>query len=206
MIQSMLGASSPECGVVINSTHWSKLWVGHTSLSNLIQDALKLHSIWTTTFLVYIPTSAEVSSAGAPTSVTTATDTYGFQNTLMFHVLSWFVVPPKNLNGGTFTNVIGLSESILYFMNIINVGWSFPFPTSSGCCTKGTSTYAFPHHFLSHIMCPCCIVTECHTPTSYFSGQFHNIHLHCKNLARPLCTTWGKFYSDSNLFQSISIL
>ena len=60
--------------ILRQSNHWSTLWVVHTSPSELIHDASKLHSIWNTTFLVSIPISNKASSIITPTFVTNSTD------------------------------------------------------------------------------------------------------------------------------------
>ena len=78
MIQSMLGTSSPDDGLVSQSTHWSTLWVFHTSPRDFTQDASPSHSMWITKFMVFIPISSKASSTDIPTVDITANDLYGY--------------------------------------------------------------------------------------------------------------------------------
>ena len=136
MSHSMLGTSSPDDGLVSQYTYWSTLWVGHNSPSYFTQDDSTSHSIWITTFLVFIPISTKASSTGIPTGVITYTDIYGYQDTCMLHFLTWLVGTPINLTGGIITSVIGLSAPISSLVNR-NTGWcSFLSFTISECAAK----------------------------------------------------------------------
>ena len=117
MIKLILGTSYPDDGLVSESTHWSKFWIGHNSPSDLTQDTSPLHSIWITTFLAFIPILAKTYSTGTPTVVITATNIYGYQSPCLMPVLSCVMGTHINLTGVIFATETNLSTSIFYFVN-----------------------------------------------------------------------------------------
>ena len=121
--QSMLVTSSPDDGLVSQSTQWSTLRVGHTYPSDFTQGASPSHSIWITALLELIPMSDNASSTGTPMAVTTSIDISGSQASLMLTFLTWFYGPPINLAGGIFVTGTGSSSSILYFFNRTTGRW-----------------------------------------------------------------------------------
>ena len=122
--QSMLGTSSPDDGLVNQSTNWSTIWVVYTYPSDFTQYASLLHSIRITKFVVFIPISAKPFSTGIHTVVITSTDLSGSQDYCILPVLLCFVGPPINLTGGIITTGIVLSLPISYFLNRTTVWWS----------------------------------------------------------------------------------
>ena len=123
----MLGVYSFGSDLVSHPSNCSTILVVRTSPSDFNEDASYSHSKWTTTFLEFTPISSSVSPTGTINCVTNTTDIYGYQATFTNPVLKWFVGPPKNINGWRFTTGTGFSISILYVVNINNVGWYVPF-------------------------------------------------------------------------------
>ena len=138
-----MGNSYLDDGLVRQSTYWFTLWVVHTSTNNFTQDASLSHSIWMTTFLVFIPISSKYSSNGTPTMVIKDTDLYASQDPCMLPVLSWLVGPPINLTGGIFTTGTGLSAFIWSFVNRTTGWWSAPSFTIAYFSANETSVDAF---------------------------------------------------------------
>ena len=175
MIQSMLGTSSPDGGLVIQYTHWYKLWVGHTYPSELTQDSLSSYSIWITTFLYFIPVSDKSSSTGTPTVVITDTNISGYQAPCKLPVLGCFLLPPINLTGGKFTTGTVLYVSILSFVNGTTGRCSAPSFKNDECAAsvlrRTLILMHYPHNFPSTILLLCFTATlYCTTTSSLLSG------------------------------------
>ena len=64
MRQSMLGTYCHDYGLLIQSTHWYIIWVGHNCPSDITYYSSTSHSIWITTFLGFIPISGNPSVVG----------------------------------------------------------------------------------------------------------------------------------------------
>ena len=176
MGQSMLGTYSPGNGLVIQYTHYSTLWVGHTSPSDFTQYASPSHSIRITPFLVLIPIPAKAYYYDIPTVLITNTDLSGSQDLCMFPIILCLVVPPIKLTSGIITTGTGSSASILSFVNIITVWWSDISFTIAERDAKANYVMNYPCHCPSTILWLCCIVTACHTPTkSFLSGDILRI-------------------------------
>ena len=139
----MFGGYSSVDGLVIHYTHWFPIWFGHSYFSHLTHTALQSHSKWNNNFLSFMTIYYNASSTGIPTSAANNICISLSQVTFMLLVLPWFVVSPTNLNGGIFTNKMGFSAPILYFVNINNGGWSLPFFNSANCAAKETYVYDF---------------------------------------------------------------
>ena len=166
MSQSMLVTYSPNDELVIQSTHWSTLLIGHTHPSNFIQDASPSHSIWITTFLVFIPISAKSSSAGITTVMITATYISGSQDPCMLTFLPCLVGPHINLTGGRITTGTGLSAHILFFWIEPLAGGPLFLLPFLGVIPRTLLLMHHPNHFPSTIICICCITTWYCTTTS----------------------------------------
>ena len=194
--QSMLVTSSPDDGLVIQSTHWSTLWVGHTYPSEFTQDDSPSLSIWITAFLVFIPIQVKASSTGIPIVVITDFDISGSQDTCILTVLPCIVGPPIKLTGGRIITGTGLYGPILSFLNNATDWWSAHFFTMSECAAKDTSIGLFSTSFYLHNSVALLYLNS----TSYYhiipSGRRHIKNLCCNNLARHMCTTWGTLASN----------
>ena len=111
------GTSSSGPCLVIHSTHWSTLWVGHTSSSDLIQAASQPYFKWTTEFLVSLSISVKDYSIGTPNSVATATNISEYQDSFMLPISIWFLGSPTKIYGGIFPTAIGFYASIIFCVN-----------------------------------------------------------------------------------------
>ena len=200
--QSMLGTSSINYGLVSQSTHWYTLWVGHTYPRNFTQDTSPSHSIWITTFLVFITISAKSSSTGIHTVVITATDISGYQDNYMLPVIPWLVETPINLTGGRIINGKGFSAPILYFDNKTTGWWSATYFTMAECATKDTSVDELSTSFYTHDSVALFYRERMSHSYIILAGRCHITNWYCNNSVRHLCTTWGTLASDSKNFCS----
>ena len=83
----MLGAYSPDDGLVSQSIHLYTLWVGRTSPSDIKQCVSPSQSILITIFLLFIPISDKASSIFTPIAVITATDPYRSRDPCILSIL-----------------------------------------------------------------------------------------------------------------------
>ena len=83
----MLGTSYTDDGLVIQSTHCSRIWVVHIYPSELTHYYLSPHSILITPFLTFITISSKASFTGTPTVVIKATNISGSQYPCMMPVI-----------------------------------------------------------------------------------------------------------------------
>ena len=151
MRQSMLENSYPGDGLVRKSNHWSTLWVGYNSPSDLDQDYPQSQSIWINKFLTWIKIYIKASSNGTTNVVTTDTDISSPQAPWILPDIDYLVVPTKSINGGRFTTGVGLSVYILYFwISPLAGGTLLLLPVMSVITSKCLLTY-FTHHFTYRI-------------------------------------------------------
>ena len=129
VIHLMLETYSPNDIILIQSTHYSTLWVVYKSPNGLTHDSLKSHSLWITTFLASIPIIDKSSLTVTTTLVTTTAGLYVSHAPCVLSVLHLFVGQPTNLNCGLFSTGINVFASILYLVNSSNDGLSFPYFT-----------------------------------------------------------------------------
>ena len=104
------------------------------------------------------------------------------------------------LTGGKITTGIGLSVSILYFLNRTTGWWSAISSTIAECASKDTYvdtfyTSFYLHEYVSLLYCD--IMSLYHI---ILGGRCYITNCHDNNLAHRLCTTWGTLASDSNNF------
>ena len=165
----MLFTSSPDYGLVIQSTHWSTIWVDHTFPSDLTYYMSSSNSIWITTFLTFILILSKSSCTGTLTVEITDTNIYGSQAPCMLPVLACLVGAPIKFTVGRFSTRKGLSASILYFwiepLTRVPLGPLIILPFL-GVMLLILILIHYPHHCTSIIMCMCCIATAYHTITS----------------------------------------
>ena len=197
MIQSILGTSSPDCGLVIQSTHWYTLWVGHDYPSDLTHYASPSHYIWITTFMAFIPISTKSSSTGTPTVAIIDTNIYGSQAPCMLPILPWLVRTHINFKVGIFTTGIVLSASILSFVNRPTGRWSSTSLNISDCDTKYTYVDALSASLSLHDYMALLYRDSISHSHKIFYGRFHINNWYCTNLDIQMCTTCVKLASDS---------
>ena len=168
----MMGTSSPDDLIVIQSNHWYTLWYVHTSHSDFTQYALTSHYIWITTFLPFIPISEKSSSTDTPTVVITDTNISGSHSLWMLPVTTYLLVPHKKFNYIIFPTGI-------VFMHPWSPLWTSPlacgtliFLPALNILIRTLILMHFPHNFISKIIRPFCIVTSCHNPKSSFLAGY----------------------------------
>ena len=99
----------------------------------------------------------------------------------MLPVITLFVVPPENLNGGIFPTKIGLSVSKLYFVNSTTVWLSVTLVGISVCADKYLSVDVFSESFSLHdyvVLLYCDRISHTHIIPS---GRCHIKNLYCNN-------------------------
>ena len=134
-----------------------------------------------------IPISEKASSTGIPTVVITANNISGSQSPLIFPVLPYFVVPPKNLNEKKFNTEIDLSATILSFNNSTTDAGSITYHTRDECDIKETSADEFSKLFYlqdSTALVYCDSMSYTHI--IFWKIQYCNFY--CNSLAHHLCT------------------
>ena len=133
--------------------------------------------------------SDKASSTCIHTVVITSTDLSGSQDTFMLHVISCLVGTSIKLTGGKITTGIGLSVSILYFLNRTTGWWSAISSTIAECASKDTYvdtfyTSFYLHEYVSLLYCD--IMSLYHI---ILGGRCYITNCHDNNLAHRLCTT-----------------
>ena len=194
---SMLGTSSYGSGLVSHPTQWSTLWVYHPYSSDFSQSYSQSYYKLITAILASIPMSANSSSTGKPMAITTATDLYIYHTPWMLPVIPSFKGPPINLTGEIFSTGIGLSASMLSFVNSTTESWYNPSFTIYACVAKETSVDAFSTSIFLHDYVALFYRDSMSHYHIILSGRCHITNWHCNISSFHLCTTWGTLSSDS---------